>query len=63
MSFRPDHVEAARPGLWSSPFAHVATFFVHADLLRKRAAWLQCREAGVMLEQDGPAMEPGEGYM
>lgn len=62
MSLRPDHVDGARPSLWSGPFARVAPP-PDADLVRQRADWLQCRETGVMLEQNGPAMEPREGHM
>ncbi len=38
MSLPADHVEAARPGFWSGPFACVMTLF-DADLVRKRADW------------------------
>ena len=38
MSLRPDHVEAARPGLRNGLFARVAALF-DADLVRKRADW------------------------
>lgn len=63
MSLCPDHVEAACPGVWSSLFARVANLF-DADLVRKQADWaFQYRETGVMVEQDGPAMEPSEGHM
>jgi hypothetical protein len=62
MSLRPDHVEGARTGLWSGPFAYVTTLF-DADLVRMRAGWASMRETGVMLEQNGRAMEPREGHM
>ena len=62
MSLPADHVEAARPGFWSGPFACVTTLF-DADVVRKRADWEYMSRAGVMLERIGPAMEPGEGQM
>lgn len=62
MSLRPDHVEAVRPGLWSGPFASVATLF-DADVVHKRADWALMPRAGVILERNSPAVVLGEGQM
>jgi len=62
MSLRPDHVEAARPGLWSGPSARVASLF-DAVLVHKRADWALMPRAGARLERSSPAMESGGGHM
>lgn len=46
MSLPADHVEAARPGFWSGPFACVTTLF-DADVVRKRADWECMARAGL----------------
>jgi hypothetical protein len=62
MSLRPDHVEAARPGLWRDPLGCVAPLFGQISPAIGKIR-LRCRETGVRLDKSGPAMAPGQDHL
>ncbi len=62
MSLRPDHVEGAAraSGAVLSPASRPFSTQISSA---SEQIGLQCRETRIMLEQNGPAMEPRVGHM